>query len=285
MLEYEGKMITRSRALVIDNRDPLKKGRIRVKHPILGETVWINFIKDEGSFGVPSIGEIVYLECDCGYETHPIAHGKIPKGTDTDINVPDIFRRLNPTNRGFYTPSGHTIEMDDGEGIAKLGKGIRITTKNGIKIDLDDDTDKVTVTTVNEDLIELSSLSGIKIESKLDVISTSKLASNTVEAGSSDKLVLELGSATLSSSNTKLELSPAEAKLSEPIGASLSLSMGKVKLGTDAAELVTILETSIKALTDNASAFVLTNVGPGQLSPAVVAILQQMLLLIGTIKA
>lgn len=284
MLEIEGKMITRSRAIVIDNKDPLKKGRIRVKHPILGDTTWINFIKDEGSFGVPGIGNIVYLECDCGYETHPIAHGVIPKGTDTVINVPEVFRRLNPTNKGFYTPNGHLIEMDDGEGLSKTGKGIRLTTSKGIVIKLDDIEDSVSISNINEDSIVLSKSEGIIITSKSDTVNDAS-GSHTISSGSEHSLVITDSNVTLSSGETNLTLTDSDATLSEPGGALLNLASGKVKLGTDTAEVITIVQNGLKALTDNASALVLTNVGPGQLSPAVVALLMQLQTLLDTIKA
>jgi hypothetical protein len=65
-IKYAG----RSRAIVLDNNDPLSKGRIIVDHPLLGETVWIPYLAVAGCFSVPEIGDVVYVECDAGFETN-----------------------------------------------------------------------------------------------------------------------------------------------------------------------------------------------------------------------
>src|SRR5690606_30932437 len=101
MFEINGKYAGRSRAVVIDNKDPNKRGRVRVRHPVLGDTVWINYLKTAGVYDVAEIGDVVYIECDCGEETHPIAHGIIVKGEDGDLDVVEQFRRVDPTNRGI----------------------------------------------------------------------------------------------------------------------------------------------------------------------------------------
>ena len=56
----------RSRATVVDNRDPFNRGRILVDHPIVGPTTWIEYLRTPGHFTVPSIGEVVYVEGDAG---------------------------------------------------------------------------------------------------------------------------------------------------------------------------------------------------------------------------
>ena len=141
----------RSTSKVIDNRDPLERGRIRISHPLLGNTVWIEYLKTPSTFNVPSIGDIVYVECDAGEPSFPICWGNITKGSDDSPDIPDTFRRDVPTNRGMHTPGGHLFEMDDG--IAPLtsnpqdtnttskSRGVRLTTTDGTKFHIYDDTE------------------------------------------------------------------------------------------------------------------------------------------------
>jgi len=140
-----------SKALVIDNRDPDKRGRIIVDSPFAGETEWIEYLRTPESFNVPQIGDIVYLEAPSGEVDYYRAWGNEIKGPDETPELRDEFRREVPTNRGFYTPGGHLIEFDDG--IANAGqdpssseqttekRGVRITTSEGTKFHILDDDD------------------------------------------------------------------------------------------------------------------------------------------------
>lgn len=139
----------RSKAVVTDNRDPMNRGRITVDHPLLGDTVWIEYLHSPGMFSVPSIGDLVYLECDSGVQEYPFAWGNETKGLNSAPEIPSKFRRDIPTNRGFYTPGGHFIEMDDGEATITQNpddkqfttdsKGIRVTSSTGNKIHISED--------------------------------------------------------------------------------------------------------------------------------------------------
>lgn len=308
MFYLEDKTITRSRAVVLDNKDPLKRGRIRVNHTLLGETVWINYLKNPGQYDVPNIGDVVYVECDCGEDTHPIAHGAIVKGKDGDLDVPEAFQRVDPTNRGLYSRGGHLIELDDGIGLAKQGKGLRLTTSggikihalegtpaeskviiempNGLKIEADGISDKIFAQVKFGDSMEISAVEGIQLKTpaaggtsismkggKLDITSTL-----STTHGSST------GSLTLNAGTTKLEMTQTTAKLSNATGATVNITEGKVALGTPVGETLALLEQALKALKDNAATFVNTSVGPGVLSPAIVAVLTQVLAILGQIK-
>jgi phage baseplate assembly protein gpV len=163
MFDVDGKFAGRSKGRVIDNVDPFKRGRIRVQHPLLGESVWIPYLKAPHSFDVPSIGDIVFVECDCGSQNHPVAHGNVVSGEDTNPNIPDAFKRTTPSNHGFYTPDGHLIEYDDGEGLLKTGKGIRFTASNGTKLHISAEDDSLISETTAGDRFELSADNGLLI--------------------------------------------------------------------------------------------------------------------------
>lgn len=141
----------RSKAVVLDNRDPFNRGQIRVNHPLLGETVWIDYLRLPNSFDVPSIGDIVYIECDTGEYEFPIAWGNVTKGLDEAPEIPAVFKRNVPTNRGTYSPGGHTIELDDGvskpssspndKDLTTKNRGIRVTSSANNKIHIVEDSD------------------------------------------------------------------------------------------------------------------------------------------------
>lgn len=145
------KYLARSKAVVIDNRDPLTRGRIRVDHPVLGKTTWINYLKLPHQFDVPSIGDIVYVECDTGEYEFALAWGNVTKGLDEEPEIPEEFKRVVPTNRGLYSPGGHLIEIDDGESkptsspkdtdLTTKKRGIRITSSQDNKIHIIEDDD------------------------------------------------------------------------------------------------------------------------------------------------
>lgn len=145
------KYVGASRAKVLDDRDPLSRGRILVDHPLLGSTSWIPYLTTPGSFNTPSVGDLVYVQCESGEPEYAYAWGNASKGEKANASIPDRFKRTVPTNRGFYTPGGHYVELDDGE--AKAGsdpsykdrstknRGIRITSSQSNKIHIIEDDD------------------------------------------------------------------------------------------------------------------------------------------------
>ena len=242
----DGKLVGRSRAVVIDNVDPNKRGQVRVRHALLGDTVWIDYLKTPGSFDVPSIGDIVYIECDCGYDTHPIAWGNIVKGADDDLDIPLSFQRQEPTNRGLYSPAGHLLELDDGEGLAEKGKGVRITTAGGIKIhaaegspteslvtielpngtilEIDGINDRISLSTNFGDTLELSAAEGFQV--------------STPAAGGAS-LSMKAGAVDLISAAGELHLSTAgDINLKGPVASADLTASGNVELKNAAGSLV-----------------------------------------------
>lgn len=245
------KFAGRSRGIVIDNRDPLKRGRIRVDHPLLGETVWINYLKVRGHFDPPSIGDLVYVECDTGEHEYPIAWGNLTKGRDTNPELPERFRREVPSNRGLYTPGGHYLEMDDG--IAEVTdapndkqfttekRGVRLTTTAGNKIHISEDTDNqeqyILVEDVNGNKIRFDYLdNNVTIESKdtTDVITAGDRADTTggnqTEDVTGDRTETVGGNLTVTvTGDINIEASG---------GAKGKFAGGQVAFGTDSTELL-----------------------------------------------
>lgn len=166
------KYVNRSMGKVIDNRDPLKRGRIRVFHPLLGDTSWIPYLRTSFGFEIPEVNELVYIECDAGSPEYPIAFGLITKGPDNNPDIPEVFKREVPTNKGLFTKDGHLIELDDGQATptneiggsnkTDTNKGIRITTSGGHKIQLLDDSDnlRILIEDKNGNKIDMDSSSG-----------------------------------------------------------------------------------------------------------------------------
>lgn len=281
MFIMDDKIIGTSRAVVLDNVDPKKRGRIRVKHPLLGETVWIDYLKNPGQFDVPSVGDIVYLEADCGDAAYPIARGCIVKGKDGDLSTPEAFQRSAPSNRGLYSPDGHLIELDDGRGPLKQEKGVRLTTSGGIKIHALEGTPAE-----SKVLIELPSGMLLEIDGTADSIKMNTSAGSSLEisptagikatsaTGTEASLQLNTGAAVLKSTqgtltlaadgNVKAENSSGSLDI-KPTGdielknstASLKITAaGKVSLGGSAAEVVDILHQFLTEIsTDQFSGF------------------------------
>jgi len=143
----------KSKGLVVDNRDPDHKGRIRVQSPVFGITGWIPYLSpDDGFYSVPDIGNVVYLEPAGGDLRFPIATALIHGGEKGSRDIPPDFQRDIPTNRGWFSPgelgstgkptslnSGHSLQFDDGLAVLDDGsvthsaesRGVRMTTSGG----------------------------------------------------------------------------------------------------------------------------------------------------------
>lgn len=141
-------------AVVADNQDPEKRGRIKVRClGLLGddETVidwWIDPCFDWGWFYVPDLNEQVEIEVTNKSDTdeyngqafidEPDMRWRGKRFYDQENTaVNDVFKENYGKQRGFSTPSGHVVMFDDTEGSEKIS----ISFKGGnIKIDINEDT-------------------------------------------------------------------------------------------------------------------------------------------------
>lgn len=187
------KYVTRLRCKVIDNRDPQTKGRIKVDNPLLGESPWIPYLQTGYIFDIPEIGDLVYVEADGGFETHTIAWGKIQTNLAETTPMPDFFQRTVPTNRGFYSPKGHSIQLDDGEVLVagvepttSIGVRIVTTAGNSIKLAEDPGTDLTTS-------IERSEGQSVVIDGLLDSITMTTAATQSITMSATGGIVFNDG--------------------------------------------------------------------------------------------
>jgi hypothetical protein len=200
----------RSVAKVIDNIDPAKEGRIRVFHPFTGDSIWIDYLHLPGQFGVPEIDDLVYIEADAGFIEFPIAWGNLIK--EADDTIPESFKRYKPTNRGLFSPLGHLFELDDGTGASGTEKnGVRITTSGGKKLHFNEDT------SAQDNKILLEDEDGNKVE--IDQVTkkiTVTTSSNTILEldGQADSINISTGSGDhLSIANSNIELANSSGSL------------------------------------------------------------------------
>ena len=107
------------RACVVDNKDPEKRGRLRLLIPsVLGDTDtgWalpcfpFGGGKSYGWFAVPNVDAWVWAEFEEGDIARPIWTGTF---WDRDEDVPEDAAKEEPTTRIFQTPSGHIMQFDD----------------------------------------------------------------------------------------------------------------------------------------------------------------------------
>lgn len=127
------------RAIVVDNIDPQKRGRVKLTIPsILGteETDWalpcfpFGGAKQYGFYMVPEIGSRVWVEFEEGNLSYPIWIGSF---WHLEEEVPSELTEDKPTTRLLKTPSEHSLLFEDAEDKER----ICLKHKSGAHLDMD----------------------------------------------------------------------------------------------------------------------------------------------------
>ena len=165
------------RGTVVDNQDPAKLGRLKLKVPsVLGKDVVSGWalpcapyggVADQGVLFIPDVGAGVWAEFEEGDLEFPIWAGTFWCQPNGDSELPKPNKAADgseessvqdpPTSKIIKTAKGHTLQFEDADGaemilIREGSQGHFMTMdQNGI-----------TVTDANGNTIELTS-SGIKI--------------------------------------------------------------------------------------------------------------------------
>jgi len=132
--KIERRFYGKYRGLVVDNADPQKLGRLKVKVPaVLGSEVVTGWampcvayggMADTGLFCIPEIDAGVWVEFEEGDPEYPIWSGTFwsePDGSEAPTPVDaegsaEEEVQDPPTRKIFKTVKGHTIQLEDGDG-------------------------------------------------------------------------------------------------------------------------------------------------------------------------
>lgn len=135
-------------AIVTDNNDPKKQGRVKVKYPWLsGEHAsdWARVIAPgvgdaRGIEFLPEINDEVLVGFEMGDIHYPYVLGGLWNGQDKPPK--DVISGGKVKQRVIRSRAGHTITLDDGDN----GGGITIEDSKGNKIVIDSSSNKMTIT-------------------------------------------------------------------------------------------------------------------------------------------
>ncbi len=165
-------------AVVTDNNDPEKLGRIKVKFPWLpsDETPWIRFLTphagaERGWYCLPEVGDEVLVGFERGHPDLPVALGSLyhkddEPHADTNNDKNDI--------KMFLTRGGNRIYFKDESGSEQLIIAMK-DGKNSITMDLSG-SPKITIESVDGDItlkaknITLESTDKVEIKADKDIV-------------------------------------------------------------------------------------------------------------------
>lgn len=197
------------RATVIDNQDPQKRGRLKLRIPSVladQDSDWAlpclpyGGKKHQGMFFVPDVDAQVWVEFEEGDISRPVWVGTFWQQED---DTPEDAARDEPTTRLFQTSSGHILQFDDEEGeeqfrlfhpadaemlIDKNGT-ISLTDTSGALLKMDAENNEIIVEDANGNILTMNS-SGTKVEDSNGNIIEMAAAGITAEA---PKIVLKGG--------------------------------------------------------------------------------------------
>ena len=177
--QYYGKY----RGFVVDNRDPEKRGRLKLKVPtVLGDqdTGWalpclpFGGLANQGLFMIPEVDAQVWVEFEEGNLDHPIWVGVFWQQTS---DTPQEAALEEPTTRIIRTPSGHVLQFDDQSGEEQFRLAhpagteltinpqgtVELTDAAGAKLTMDSESNKVVLQDSNGNTVTLDA-SGTKIQ-------------------------------------------------------------------------------------------------------------------------
>jgi uncharacterized protein involved in type VI secretion and phage assembly len=175
--KQNGKILGVVTAVVTNNQDPDKLGRVKLKFPWLSDTDeswWARVAtpmagKDRGLFLLPEVNDEVLVLFEQGDLRFPYVIGALWNGNDT----PPLTNEDGKNDqRMLKSRSGHMITLDDKDGeeqiqiVDKSGKNSIVITSKDNKVTITADAD-ITITSSNGKVV--LSGNGVEIKSQADV--------------------------------------------------------------------------------------------------------------------
>ncbi|NEQ30988.1 MAG: type IV secretion protein Rhs, partial [Leptolyngbya sp. SIO4C5] len=167
--------------IVTDNEDPDGLGRVKVKLPTLTEdhnsnwarVVSIGAANNRGFDCLPEIDDEVLIAFEHGNIHRPYVLGGVWNGKDTPPNsVADNVRDGQVRLRTFKTRTGHQIQfIEEDKGDSKAG--VKITTKGGHQIYLNDSDGSISISSTGN--LQISAKKNMNITANGDIKVTGKM--------------------------------------------------------------------------------------------------------------
>jgi len=178
-------------ALVVDNRDPDKLGRVKLKFPMqpsMPESTWARVAspmagRHRGWATIPEVGDEVLVSFMHGDIQHGVVIGGLHNGVDTTPYANEDGRN---DLRVFQSRAGHRLTFDDKAGAERIEL---VSHNEGIHVILDTATQRLTVFVDGD--IEISAQDHYDIRAEDIHIS----ASGNIDIEAGEAMVLDGGSA------------------------------------------------------------------------------------------
>lgn len=197
------------RGFVADNRDPEKRGRVKVRVPsALGEqeTGWalpcspFGGLPNQGLFMVPEIDAQIWVEFEEGNIDQPIWVGVF---WQQDGDAPEEITTEEPTTRVLRTPAGHVLQFDDLDGEEQF----RLAHPAGAEMIIDS-SGTITLTDANDGKLTLDAEGGkVVLEDANGNTLTMDSSGTVVEDGNGNKIEMAVAGITLTSTSVTIDAS------------------------------------------------------------------------------
>jgi uncharacterized protein involved in type VI secretion and phage assembly len=206
--------------LVVDNKDPDKLGRIKIRFPTLPgqDTTWwapiaaLGAGKDRGWFFLPEIDDEVLVVFEHGDFRRPIVIGALWNGKDLP---PDKNGGKNE-RRVFHSRQGSRVEFDDDKGTVTIEDGGKIG-----RIVIDSGANKITVEAKSGDLVLQAPAGEVTmVASECDIKATQALkvqAGTTINLGAN---AVQVQGGRVTVNGGRLDLNPGGVPPPSPATAS-----------------------------------------------------------------